>query len=160
MIVKKGIGTWVLTSIAMMFGVMFGYGGPADIEALIAPVAGPTSGKIVRITDKEVCWYVEFKKLRTADPVFFSWVITTPDGRRHYVAPYRPDGSTWSNNTTAPKGQTGRYYNCASKPKGTEEVKEGLSLSAFSEYRVWHGLWTVPRVLGPITEMDLEYGKQ
>jgi hypothetical protein len=152
--------TWFLAVLSLAFGVMFGYGGPGDIEALVAPVAGPTKGKIISESSTELCWYIEFEKKREATPVFFSWVLTTPDGVRHYLAPYRPDGQGYSNNTTSKKGDVGRYYNCARKPVGLDPSVTRMELSAYGEYRVAHRMWTVPRYIRPFSERDLNHGKK
>ena len=134
--------------VGAVLGFTAAMGGADEIENLIAPVAGPTELVIDSDDGKELCWSIKFKKLREAYPSFFSWQIETLDKKQVYLGQYRPDRPTegFSPNQTAQKGEETTFKNCASKPANVGPV---YTLKAYSKYKVWHGLWEVPRYIGP-----------
>lgn len=145
----------VFATVACIFGIVIGLGGPAEFEARLFPITSPTKGIITENTPKKVCWEIRFTKLRNASPRYFAWILETPDGKRHYIAPYRPDGVSHSANTTSKKGQDGVYPNCAVKPRG---VGDNFRIEAHAEYHVFHGLWTVPRHIPPFNSLSGSQG--
>ena len=138
----------IKTYIAAIVAGVIGFSVPNAnwIEATLFPVASKESLHFYKNTDKEVCWYIQFEKIRPLAPRYFSWVITLPTGERRYIAPYRPDGKARSANTVSKVGKYARYYNCAKKPQG---VGDTFTLRAYAEYETSHGLWTLPREIGP-----------
>lgn len=138
----------VKTYLTAAFACILGFAIPnADfIEAHLFPVASKETLHFYKNTNEEVCWYIRFEKRRPLVPRYFSWVVTLPTGERYYIAPYRPDGNSRSVNNTAKVGVDARYYNCAKKPKG---VGDTFTLRAYAEYETPHGLWTLPRKIGP-----------
>jgi len=134
--------------IGITLGAVAGLGGPDEVDALLFPVASPTTGSIISDDGREICWKIDFVKLRDASPLFFSWIAKTPNGERFYLAPYRPDGGSYTNNNTTAKGQNATFYNCASKPRN---LGKDYTLEAFARYQVYNSklLWTVPRRIEP-----------
>ena len=134
--------------IGAVLGIVTGLGGPDEVEAIIWPVTSETKGRIMSDDGREICWQIEFKKLRDASPLFFSWVAKTPSGERFYLAPYRPDGTSFTNNNTTPRGQNAVFVNCAAKPR---TLGKEYTLEAFARYKVHSSewLWTVPRRIDP-----------
>lgn len=131
-------------------GAIIAVGGPDEVEGVLFPVTSPTKMHVDGFSGDEFCWSIKFKKLRKASPIFFSWQVTMQDGTLVYLQQYRPKQSAISPsaNYTTPKGFEGSYRNCAALPKGSSHT---FTLRAFSRYRVWHRLWTVPRRLGPFS---------
>ena len=132
--------------VALLLVPVVVWGGPAEVEATLFPVAGPTEARITTKTSSTICWTVKFTKLRDAKPRFFSWVAVSETGQRWYLAQYRPDGQPHSGNNTTQKDTTGEYRSCAPRPT---DMPDNVWLQAYAEYEVFHGLWTVPRRIPP-----------
>lgn len=139
-----------ITLAGLALGATVALGGPDEVEAIFFPVAGPTTLTIDEWTGDEMCWSIEFEKLRKATPEFFAWQVTLPGGSQVYLQQYRPRVQTSASdpNYTTPQGFKGKFSNCAKLPRGAGHT---FTLRAFSRYVVSHGLWTVPRRLGPFS---------
>lgn len=146
----------------LLFGLVLGAGGPANTEARLFPVAGNNTGFIVSETESELCWVLRFDKYRDASPKFFTWVLTLDDGSRHFLPVYRKSAERHlpTSRDTSRKGESANFINCATKPDGVSSIGPHATLSAYSEYLVWHGLWSVPRVVPPFNARKHEYGKK
>lgn len=116
------------------------------IEAMVAPVTSRTTVVIDSHTNDTICWTIRFRKYRALEPRFFAWSMVH-GGKTYFLPTYRPDRQPRTANTTNPATPSAFYSTCTPKPKG---VGYKFALRAFARYATPHGLWDIPRYIGPV----------
>lgn len=141
--------------VALMFGPIIAFGGPGNVEAALFPVTSDTKLEITKNTEKEICWLVEFKKLRDSRPYYFSWIYKDEKNNPYHVVIRRRSGddqADLTSNTIVPVGETVHIENCITRP--SKAIGKNFTLEFRSAYIVSHHLWHVPRHISPLVWKD------
>ncbi len=146
--VLKGLAFGLTFGAFLLLGYIAGTGGLDGVESRWFPVASATTGKVIKLDDKEICWRIEFVRYRPKLKVrFFSWIMVLPNGNRIYLSQRTFGGKKQFETNVADrvKGPTVRAF-CSDRPAGDIT---GFRLRAVGEYLPEHGLWPIRRTIKP-----------
>lgn len=128
------------------------YFGAQTFESIMFPVAWTEWIKVESRTDERLCIRHKVHKYRHGLPRRWVWDISDWDRDNSNVsmtALNPDDGEPFEEADTTKKGEVRIYRQCFPLPNSLQGAGKALIISARGEYIVNHGLWTVPRTVGP-----------
>jgi len=130
-------------TLAAMFGVVIGLGGPGWTESLLLPMKVSHSFEQYETPDgSKVCIRMDIETVRPGRVLFKSWTLQTREAH-----PLRISLHTVKVSKRPPLryGERGVVSQCAPKPEHLNmNPQVTYIIYGYVYYDVWHGLWQVP----------------
>jgi hypothetical protein len=140
-----------MIAMVVVWGVVVG---PGRIESALYPVATTVRMEVQSRTNTELCWKHFLIKHRDARTLNFVWIIADADrpAIEYAATAYIPETneSVPLSGAVSARRDVQHYDQCFVLPPPLAGVGRKLIFRASADYQVKHGLWTVPRQVGPI----------